>query len=144
MYRAGIHIVHLNWLLELGCILLPDGHRLSLIIGSHLYTSPAQECVSPGPVAYIGELLEWGLQHSGNSQTHYHFYCLGFSNLPWSLWGHDGQMGAEHNLRVHIELKNTQGLVLVGWTLLEGGLQSMHTVQTSVLAFARFNILING
>lgn len=49
--------------------------------------------------------LNVGLQHSGSSETLHHLYLLGFSKVPWSLWGHDGKMGAEGRLSVHIELK---------------------------------------
>lgn len=77
-----------------------------------LSTSPSREWMSPGPIPCIGEQIEWGLRYSGNSQTQHHLYLLGFSNLSRSLWGHDGEMGAE-------SWRLPQELVLVSWIQLE-------------------------
>ena len=90
---STLHAVQSNWLLELSCILAHTGPILSLrhLTCLRVNVSWAIPC--------LGEWLEWGLRHSGNSQT-LSSWPPGFQQPPlpplWTWWKTESPVQSEH------------------------------------------------
>ena len=65
----------------------------------------------------------------------------GFQQPPMQPVGTWWKNGSQMQSEGPYPVEETQRLINVGWALLVGGLQSVHAVPTSVLAFAQFHIL---